>query len=709
MEELLDMPGEGMWECISLVLEIKGIQCPAFSQGVWPEEGMTTGQLLNQLAQKTRMKIHRFQPSLAELAECTEPLLACMKDGSYTVLGKSNTKVMLLYEPRFRKTVTCTAEEFLLRWDGTCYRFKKRFSLQEAGKTFNLAWFLPVVLRYKKYFLDIIVASFFLQLLGLVTPLFTQVILDKVILHKGTATLDVLAVALGAAAIFQTLMATARKYIETHTTNKIDMILGKKLVTHLLSLPLRYFEVRRVGDTMTRVAALNSIRDFLTNSSLTAFLDLFFTVVFLGVMFSYSVFLTCIALLPLPLYLLQNILATPVYKKRLEDVWQSGARSNAFLVESVTGMQTLKALAVEPQFRHRWECLLADYVRCTFSNAKFGILLQASNGTIQHIMTFGILLAGGHAVMQGTFTIGQLIAFQMLAQQLGGPMQRLTGLWQSCQQTFLAVECLGDILNAKPEIVQLHAQHLQEITGEIEFQQVSFRYNAEYAPVLQRVSFRIPAGTRVGIVGRSGSGKSTITKLLERLYLPESGHILLDGEDLLSIRPDWLRQRVGVVLQESQLFQGSIRDNIAFAKPGASMEEVIDAAKQAGAHTFILELADGYDSIVGERGESLSGGQRQRIAIARALLTKPKILIFDEATSALDYTSEHIIMEHIDAIAGNRTFLMIAHRLSTVRHCDQILVIDQGQVAECGTHEELLAQKGLYASLYRQQEGAKAC
>ena len=302
-------------------------------------------------------------------------------------------------------------------------------------------------------------------------------------------------------------------------------------------------------------------------------------------------------------------------------------------------------------------------------------------------------------------TIGQLIAFQMLSRQAGEPLHRLSGLWQTCQQTILAVERLGDILNTAPEISQLHEQKLQQLTGKIEFQQVSFSYNAETAPNIRDMSFVIEPGMRVGIVGRSGSGKSTLTKLVERLYIPGSGHIYIDGEDILDIQPVWLRQQVGVVLQENFLFHGSIRDNIAFGRPAASIQEVIQAAQLAGAHEFILELADGYDTVVGERGDSLSGGQQQRIAIARALLMNPRILIFDEATSALDYESENIIMGNIDRIAAGRTMLFIAHRLSTVRNCDRILVVEKGALAEWGTHAELMAKQGIYFHLYQQQEG----
>lgn len=692
-------------QCFLTILQIQEIN---YDDKLFNETELNNAQpnikILQEKAKKIKIKVKMISPSIDEIIEMENPLIARMKDDSYLVIGKSNARVMLVYRPETGKTETYKVEDFTEQWSGECIFIKKPFRLKEANKKFNLFWFIPVILKYKKYLLEVLAASFFLQLFGLVTPLFTQVIIDKVILHKGISTLDILAMALIFSAVFQCMMTIARKYIEIHTTNKVDMILGVRLFRHLTALPLRYFEVRRVGDTLTRVSALNSIRNFLTNSSMTVFLDTLFSVVFIAVMFYYSVTLTLIALIPLPLYILQNIIATPIYKERLNAVWESGARSNAFLVESITGVQTMKALAIEPQFNHQWENILAKYIKNTFDNAKFNIYLSASSGTIQSIMTFGILLVGGHQVMNGEMTIGQLIAFQMLARQASDPMHRLTGMWQSCQQTLLAVERLGDILNTSPELRRLNGQPMQSIVGAIRFEDVSFSYNAESQPIISSMNLQIKPGTRVGIVGRSGSGKSTITKLVQRLYMPGSGKVYIDEKDVMEIEPTWLRQQIGVVLQENFLFNGSVRDNIAFAKPGASIDEVIYAAKLAGAHDFILELSEGYDTKVGERGASLSGGQQQRIAIARAIITNPKILIFDEATSALDYESENIIMHNIDKIAAGRTMLMIAHRLSTVRNCDMIIVVDKGNVVEYGTHDELMAKMSLYYSLYMQQE-----
>lgn len=662
-------------------------------------------ELLLKSIKSLKLKGKVVRPKQEELVDIPIPAIVVMVNGSYVVIGNNNEKQIVVFDPEVGKTETILLEDFFSMWSGEVITVKLPFRFKEVGRQFNLSWFVPVMLRYKRFFIEVLLASFFLQLFGLITPLFTQVIIDKVLIHKGVASLDILALTLLVAGVFQTVMSILRTYISTHTTNKIDMILGSRLFRHLTSLPLRYFELRRVGDTLTRVSALNSIREFLTGSAMTVFLDTFFSIIFIGVMFYYSVSLTFIALIALPLYLLQNIIATPIYKEKLNAVWATGAESNAFLVEAITGVHTMKSLALEPQFNHRWEQLIAKYIYTSFESAKFNILIGSTGTLIQSLTGFGILMFGGHKVMNGEMTIGQLIAFQMLAGQASAPLYRLTGMWQSFQQTALSVERLGDILNTPSEPLRVkNSPPLHQLRGDIVFREVTFRYQADGREILNKINLEIKAGMRVGIVGRSGSGKSTLTKLVQRLYLPEDGQVLIDGVDLSKVDPSWLRQQIGTVLQENFLFNGSVRENISIARPNASIEEVISAARMAGAHDFILELPEGYDNKVGERGTSLSGGQQQRLAIARAILTNPTILIFDEATSALDYESERIIMDNLDEIAAGRTMLMIAHRLSTVRRCDLIVVVERGQVVEQGSHEQLMECKGFYYKLYIQQE-----
>ncbi|CQR74689.1 Toxin RTX-I translocation ATP-binding protein [Sporomusa ovata DSM 2662] len=656
-------------------------------------------------AKYLKLKAKQHQPQPEELPKLSIPMIALMKDGVYVVVGRNNDKKVSIINPYRGHPEVISFEHFISEWSGELVTIVRPFSIKDAGRHFNIAWFVPVLLRYKRFFGEILLASFFLQLFGLVTPLFTQVIIDKVLVNKGVATLDILAVVLAVCAVFQTGMTILRTYLSVHTTNRVDVIFGTKLFRHIAALPLKYFEQRRVGDTLVRVAAMNTIRDFLTGSAMTVVMDTFFSIVFLAVMFYYSASLTAIALLVLPVYLLQNIIATPRYRERLDAVWAAGAESNAFLVEAVTGIHTVKSLAIEPQFNHRWEQLLAKYVRTTFTSATFNIVINNSSNLIQGLSSFSILWFGGHMVMAGKMTVGQLIAFQMLSGQANAPLLRLVGMWQSFQLVGLSVERLGDILNTPPE--QAHSTRqagLPAVQGAVALEDVTFRYSIDGPVVLNGIHLNIKPGMRVGIVGRSGSGKSTLTKLVQRLYLPEAGRVLIDGMDIAKAEPAWLRRQIGVVLQENYLFSGSVRDNIATARPSASMEEIITVAEVAGAHEFILELPEGYDTKVGERGTSLSGGQRQRIAIARALLVNPRILIFDEATSALDYQSERIIMQNLNQIAAGRTLLMIAHRLSTVRRCDTILVIDRGKVIEQGSHEELMAGKGFYYKLYIQQE-----
>ena len=435
-------------------------------------------------------------------------------------------------------------------------------------------------------------------------------------------------------------------------------------------------------------------------------LDVFFSVVFIAFMFYYSVPLTFIALVVMPLYIAQNVWAVPIIKRKIEAVWRTGAANNAFLVEAVTGIHTVKALAIEPQFNHRWENLLGRYVRTTFENATFQMVIGGGSGVIQQVASLAILWYGGHLVMEGQFTLGQLIAFQMISAQALAPMTKILTMWPTVQQVGLSLERIGDILNTKMEPVLVAAgEKLDKVQGEIVLKDISFRYRLDMPLVLKNVNLTIKSGEKIGIVGRSGSGKSTLTNIIQKLYIPEAGEVMIDGLDISQADFSWMRSHIGVVMQDNYLFNSSVRDNIAVSRPTASMDEVIEAARLAGAHEFILELAEGYDTKVGERGASLSGGQRQRIAIARTLLMNPPILIFDEATSALDYESERIIMSNLDKIAESRTTLMIAHRLTTVEKCDRIVVVEQGEIVEVGTHEELLAMGGIYQNLYRQQEG----
>ena len=439
---------------------------------------------------------------------------------------------------------------------------------------------------------------------------------------------------------------------------------------------------------------------------ITLVIDLFFMIVFLAVMYFYSPMLTLVVMLTIPLYIILSVFITPVIRARLHEKFNRGAENQAFLVESVTGIETIKAMAVEPSMQRRWDEQLAGYVRAGFKAKNLSNIAGQFASFINKITTILILWVGATLVMQGELSIGQLIAFNMLAGRVSGPLLRLVQLWQEFQQAGISVQRLGDVLNAKPEpSYNPNRTRLPSLSGHVRFDNVTFRYRTDGPEILRQMSFEVAAGKTVGIVGRSGSGKSTIAKLIQRLYVPESGRILVDGIDLAQVDPVWLRRQIGVVLQENFMFNRSIRDNIALSDPGISMHSVVEAAKLAGAHEFILELQEGYDTLVGEQGSNLSGGQRQRLAIARALIGNPRILVFDEATSALDYESEYIIQKNMARISQGRTVFIIAHRLSTVRHAHRILVIDKGQIIEQGTHEELLQCKGYYTRLHQHQQG----
>ena len=693
--------------CLAKVLTHYGakIKEPEFVKEHTTSDAALQWDDLRKLARHYHLRSEVLHATSEELREAPVPAIARMKSGTYVVIAMNNDEAVYLIDPREGRPVALAQKQFADAWTGEVLTFSARYTWSYFRKKYNLDWFWRVISHYRRYLGEVLLAAFFLQLMGIGMPLITQVIIDKVIGNQGWSTLTVIGVSMVIFFLLQALLSGLRTYLLNHTTIKLDAILGTRLFHHLISLPLPYYESRRVGDTLMRVGALNSIREFLTGQALMTILDVLFSVVFIAFMLWYSVPLTLIALIVVPLYIVQNIWAIPIIKRKIEAVWRTGAANNAFMVEAVTGIETIKALAVEPQFDHKWEELLARYVRTTFENVKFRLVIGGFSGIMQTVTSLLILWYGGHLVMDGYFTLGQLIAFQMIAGQAMGPMTKLLTMWPSVQQTGLALERIGDILNTRMEPVMTGlGKRSSRLAGHIELRDVCFRYRLDLPLVLKHVSLDIQPGEKIGIVGRSGSGKSTLTNIVQQLYLPEQGQVLIDGLDIREANLTWLRSQIGVVMQESYLFDASVRDNIAVARPDAPMEQVIEAARLAGAHDFILELREGYDTRVGERGAALSGGQRQRIAIARALLTNPPILIFDEATSALDYESERAIMQNMDAIGGDRTMLIIAHRLSTVRRADRIIVVDRGEIVESGTHDELMARRGAYWHLYEQQE-----
>jgi len=551
----------------------------------------------------------------------------------------------------------------------------------------------------------------FVQLFALVTPIFFQLVVDKVLVHKGMSTLVVLIVGMVSLGFFETTLQFLRTYTLSHTTNRIDVELGRRLFHHLFRLPLAYFETRAAGQTVARVRELETIRGFLTGQGLTSVLDLVFTIVFFVVMFIYSPKLTLVVLGSIPIYIVIAALLRPALRELINEKFNRGARSQQFLVESIVGAQTLKAASVEPIMQSQWEERLAAYVRTSFDAGILGSLGQNLIQYVSKITTALILFIGAQAVIEGAMTVGELIAFNMIASQVVQPILRLSQLWQDFQQVQVSVARLGDILNAPPEPVPQNLLTLPPPKGAIEVRNVTMRYRPDAPDALRNVNLSIQAGEVIGFVGQSGSGKSSLTKVIQRLYSPQLGQVMLDGVDVAQLDPGWLRRQIGVVLQENILFNRTIHENIALGDPATPRVVVMQAAKLAGADEFIALLPQGYDTMIEERGANLSGGQRQRIAIARALVTNPRILILDEATSALDYESERIIQDNMRAIVRGRTVLIIAHRLAAVRPCSRIVGVHRGEIIEIGSHDELLARPGgLYARLWALQsdQGARA-
>ncbi|NMG09866.1 peptidase domain-containing ABC transporter [Brasilonema sp. UFV-L1] len=570
---------------------------------------------------------------------------------------------------------------------------------------FGVRWFLPYLSRYRRVLIEVFVASFFVQLAALANPLVIQMIIDKVITQNSMSTLHVLGVLLLVVGLFEAVLSTLRTYLFVDTTNRIDMGLGSEIIDHMLRLPLRYFERRPVGELSTRINELENIRQFLTGTALTVGLDALFSVVYIVVMLIYSWQLTLVGLITIPVFVVITMIVSPTVSRQLRSKAERNAETQSYLVEVMSGIQTVKAQNIELRARFSWQERYARYVGAGFKTVVTSTLANSTSNFLNKFSSLLVLWVGSYLVLQGELTLGELIAFRIISGYVTSPILRLAQLWQSFQETALSLERLSDIVDTPQEAEKDRDNiTLPPIVGAVKYEDVSFRFTSNGPLQLCNVNIDFPAGQFVGIVGQSGSGKSTMMKLLLRLYEPEAGRILMDGYDIAKVELYSLRRQVGVVPQETLLFDGTIQENIALTNPEASTEDIIEAAKVAVAHEFIMSLPNGYNTRVGEKGAGLSGGQRQRIAIARSVLQRPKLLVLDEATSALDYPTERQVCLNLAHAFKGSTVFFITHRLNTIRNADIIVVMDTGKVIEQGNHDNLMAMRGHYFYLYNQQE-----
>lgn len=626
---------------------------------------------------------------------------------SFAVLYDTSEKGVVLGDPEVG-VIRRSFESFEEAWGADGEVLLMEVTKETPQQRFGLQWFLPSLKKYRWVLTQVFVASFFVQLFGLANPLMVQIIIDRVIVQNSIDTLQVLGIFLVIVAIFEAILSSLRTYLFVDTTNRIDMALGSEIIDHLLRLPLRYFDRRPVGELSSRINELENIRQFLTGTALTVVLDAVFSVVYIVVMFIYSWLLTLVALATIPLFVILTMLVAPIVRRQLRTKAERNAATQSLLVESLSGIQTVKAQNIELRTRWKWQERYAEYVSAGFDTVLTSTTAGSASNFLNKLSALLVLWVGAYLVLQGDLTLGQLIAFRIISGYVTAPILRLAQLWQNFQETALSLERLSDIIDHPQEADEEDANQIPmpEISGHVRYENISFRFAPSGPLQLANVNLEFPVGQFVGIVGQSGSGKSTLMKLLPRLYEPDSGRILIDNYDISKVELYSLRRQVGIVPQDSLLFEGSIQENISLTNPDATTDAIIEAAKIACAHDFIMDLPLGYNTRVSERGTSLSGGQRQRIAIARTILQNPRLLIMDEATSALDYDTEHQVSMNLMQWAAGRTVFFITHRLNTIQQADLILVMDQGSAVEQGTHAELMALQGRYYCLYQQQASA---
>jgi len=669
-------------------------------------ESWTVDDVQNVSKQLLGLKVKRRSISQAKLPQLPTPfLMETHSDKCVLVVKYEESGTALIQDPETQSLKTVTQAVLWKMLTGQVMLFKTKSADEKAlNNKFGLGWFVRSLLEEKAVMTQVLLAAIFIQLFALIAPLFSMVVMDKVFTAGRMDTLNVLFIGVVAFAVFEFILTMLRKHILSHATAKLDVILSAKVFTKLTRLPIHFFSQRQTGDTVNRLKELESIRSFISGHGLTALIDFPFSIIILGVMFLFSPTITMVAVIAIVLFFVLYAVIGPLLKDRVNEKHKVSVDNQSYLVETVRGMDTLKSMALEAQMQRRWEKQVAEQsVLSTKSEDMSGKVSEIgqfiSKGTIALTMYLGAM-----GVMNGTLTAGQMIAMNMLAGRVMGPAQRIAQMFMQMHQVGISVKRIGEILDADSEPnIRHHHQHMPAIKGGVNFDQVSFKYSDQSPTILDGISFDVKAGEVIGIVGESGAGKTTLSKLMLKLYLPNTGKISLDGLPLSQYDPVWLRSHVGVVLQDNLLFNISIRDNIAISNPSLSNEAVENAAKLAGVDEFIHHLEHGYDTPVGEVGGLLSAGQRQRISIARALVNDPKILILDEATSHLDSKSEKIIQDNMASIVKGRTTFVIAHRLSTLNVCDRIMVIEHGRIVEMGTRQALLEKKGLFNEFYQLQ------